>query len=212
MKKTSVTTPLHVQMLRRAREKREFGQDELYGVQWGRPDVDPALRSIRDEYLYPYIDPDHVALEIGPGGGRWTKYLLSFGRVLVVDHYQDLLDELTRSFKAPHLMMIRNNGTDFPEVTDGSVNFIWSYGVFVHLGQAAIADYLESVPRILAPDANVVLHYADKTKIKAQKNRGFSDNDPEAMRKLVEAAGFEVAQENTDLLEHSAIMRLKHRR
>jgi hypothetical protein len=66
-------------MLEEAKIIGQIERDGIYGRHWGDPDQIPALRLIRDTYLYPFINPDHAALEIGQGGGRWTKYLLSFG-------------------------------------------------------------------------------------------------------------------------------------
>jgi SAM-dependent methyltransferase len=202
----NLDTNLHITMLRRAQKSSQIDRDGIYGLHWGRPDSDPELRIVRDNYLFPFINPDHTALEIGPGGGRWTKYLLSFGKVIAVDFYQPVIDEFVRQFRAPHLTVVKNNGTDFPGIDDKSTNFVWSYGTFVHLDEEIIRGYLASLPRILAPAAHVVIHYSDKRKPKARDNPSFSENDPPRMRRLVEHAGFEVVKEDTELLDHSAIM------
>ena len=208
----SLTTELHLDMLRKSQRDGQIERDGVYGKHWGDPDRNPALRMIRDEYLYPFINADHTALEIGQGGGRWTRYLLSFGSVITIDFYQELIDEFTRLFRAPHLRSIRNNGTDFPSVDDASVHFVWSFGTLVHLDPPLIEGYLSSLPRILAPDAQVVLHYSDKRKAAALANPTFSDNDPGRMRSMVESAGFEIVAEDTDSLHHSSILRMTPRK
>lgn len=207
-----LTTKLHLEMLQKSQRNGQIERDGVYGKHWGDPDSEPALRMIRDAYLYPFINADHTALEIGQGGGRWTKYLLSFGSVITVDYCQDLIDEFTRLFRAPHLRSIRNNGTDFPFVDDASVHFVWSFGTFVHLDPPLIEGYLSSLPRILAPGAQVVLHYSDKRKAAALANPSFSDNDPDRMRSMVESAGFEIVAEDTSSLRHSSILRMTHRK
>lgn len=68
--------------------------------------MDPSLRFVRDRYLLPYVHPDGRAIEIGPGGGRWTRGLLGFGELLVYDLHQELLDELARQYRAPHLRLV----------------------------------------------------------------------------------------------------------
>src|SRR5688572_21435933 len=107
-------TSLHLDMLERFRRLEK--PTNLYGLQWGDPEVVEPLRFIRDSYVLPYVSREHVALEIGPGGGRWTRYLLGFKAVYVVDYHTELLDELRKNFDQPNMVFIRNNGTDFPGV------------------------------------------------------------------------------------------------
>jgi hypothetical protein len=60
---------------------------------------------------------------------------------------------------------------------------------------------------ILKRGANVVIHYADKTKIMVQLNDGFSSNTPETMRKLVSGAGYRILEEDLRTMWHSSIVR-----
>lgn len=198
----TLTDTLHLDML--ANEKQE---GQLYGMQWGDPQSVPHLRFVRDQYILPYLNPDHHAVEIGPGGGRWTRYLVAFERLYVVDYHQELLDELTRLYRLPSLVCIRNNGSDFPSLPAGSIHFLFSFGVFVHLEIDLIRAYLTSMRSVLRPEANVVIQYSDKTKELARRNRGFSQNTPEVMRAMVAETGYVILEENLTLLPHSSIMR-----
>ena len=204
-------TTLHLDMLQRAESRGQPARDGLYGLHWGDPE-DPensALRAIRDHWLLPYVDPANTALEIGPGGGRWTRYMLGFRRLYVVDYHAELLAELRRNFPQRHIVEILNNGTDFPGVRPSSVDFVFSFGVFVHLDLDLIGAYLVNLREVIHPGTQVVIQYADKDKPRAQQNRGFSDNDPRRMRELVERAGYRIQQEDTTSLDHSAIMRFE---
>src|SRR6266576_128083 len=123
-----LNTTLHLDMLRRSRRqrnlarrivraiKKELSYGGTYGLEWGDPAVVEPLRFIRDRYLLPYVSREKSAVEIGPGGGRWTRYLLGFGKIYVVDYYPELLEEIKRNFRAPNLELIKNNGTDFPGI------------------------------------------------------------------------------------------------
>ena len=202
-----LNSPMHLNMLRLAKERKQPEKDGLYGLQWGDPNEVAFLKFIRDNYIYRFIHPDHVALEIGPGGGRWTRYLLSFRKVYAVDYHQLLLDELQLNFKVPHLIPVKNNGSDFPGVTPESVDFIFSFGTFVHLDLDIIIAYLESMKDIIKPDGNIVIQYSDKTKKIARDTTGFSENTPEIMRAEVEKAGFVVLDENLTILPHSSLIR-----
>jgi SAM-dependent methyltransferase len=178
----------------------------IYGLEWGDPDSWTPLVHIRDTYVLPFVNPEHVALDIGCGGGRWTRYLLGFKTVYAVDYYQELIDEFRRTFARYHnVTAIKNNGTDFPGVPAHSVDYILSFGVFGHLNQSLIDSYLANIKTILKPGGNVVIHYSDKTKVLAQAP-GFADNTPEQMRALVLTHGYKILQEDTTTMWNGAIV------
>jgi len=195
-------------MLRSAAEQGQIARDGLYGIHWGDPQSAPWLRQVRDRFIYPYLNADHSALEIGPGGGRWTRYLLSFGQVIAVDYHQALLDELARNFRAPHLFLLRNGGADFPGVGDASVDFVFTFGVFVHLDMPIIERYLAEIRRVLKPGANAVVQYGDMTKQAARNDPTFSDNSPAQMRDAVQRTGLCILEEELRSLPNSSVMRV----
>jgi ubiquinone/menaquinone biosynthesis C-methylase UbiE len=214
-----IDTPLHIRMWQRSPMRaplsrrlysavRQALRNDIYGLEWGDPDTVPPLRWVRDRWVAPYVDAEQVIVEIGPGGGRWTRYLLGAKRLYLVDYHDELLHELRRHFDRPNMVFVRNSGTDLPTVPSTGVDFVFSFGCFVHLDQPAIAAYLSEIRRALKPGGNVVLQYSDKTKIMARENHQFSENTPEAMRALVVKAGFAVVEEDLTTLWHSSLIRL----
>lgn len=180
----------------------------MYGLEWGDPDFMPPLQYIRDRYVLPYVHPDQSAVEIGPGGGRWTRYLLGFEKVFAVDAYAEVLDELSKRFgKHRNLIVIRNDGSSLPGILPDSIDFVFSFGTFVHLDLGLIDSYLKEIRSVVRAGGNVVLQYSDKTKVMARLNDGFSDNDPDRMRAAVCAAGFRIVEEDTSSLWHSSVIR-----
>jgi SAM-dependent methyltransferase len=212
-------TSMHLDMLAQWRQKNSFTRRAirtiqagfplpLYGLEWGDPDVVEPLRFIKERYVLPYVNAQHDALEIGPGGGRWTRYLLGFRTLTAVDYHPELLDELKRNFGSHrNLRFIKNSGTDFPGLDPQSIDYVYSFGTFVHLDFNLIEAYLKSIKTIIKPTANVVIQYSDKTKIMAQINEGFSDNTPARMRAAVHAAGYRILEEDTTSLWHSSVIR-----
>ena len=190
-----------------AAAKALFRPAPLYGMEWGDPEISPPLGYLRDHFVKPYVSPAATIVEIGPGGGRWTRYLLSAQRIYAVDYHQELLDELRRGFDRPNITFVKNNGDDFPGVPDGAADLVFSFGCFVHLDVDIIERYLANMRRLLKPESNVVLHYADKTKPLARSNVGFSNNDPETMRALVLRQGYAIREEDTVTMWHSALVR-----
>jgi phospholipid N-methyltransferase len=214
-----LNTTLHLDMLRQAKKrrslprrimravKRELVSGSIYGLEWGDPETVQPLQFIRNRYVLPYVNAEGNAVEIGPGGGRWTRYMLGFKRLYVVDYYADLLKELRKNFQKSNMEFIKNNGTDFPGIKERSIDYIFSFGTFVHLEISLIEAYLVNMKAILKAGANVVIHYADKNKIMARLNDGFAENRPEKMRKLVLDAGYTVCEEDLTTMWHSSIIR-----
>lgn len=211
-------TTLHLDMLRAFQQsraslptrlyravKRELAPS-VYGLNWGDPETVEPLRFIRDRYVTPYVRSDQTGLEIGPGGGRWTRYLIGFRKLHVVDYYGEILDELRKNFSSPNMLFIRNNGMDFPGVDDHSIDYLFSFGTFVHLDVPIIEGYLKNMKRLLKQESNVVLQYSDKRKVMAQ-NASFSDNNPEIMRRLIIENGYKILEEDLTSMWHSAVVR-----
>jgi hypothetical protein len=187
--------------------RNEIRSGGVYGLQWGDPDTWPPLKFIRDRYVLPYVRSDHVALEIGPGGGRWTKYLLGFGKLYAVDYYDELLCELKKRYgKRNNVDFIKNNGTDFPGIPSHSVDYLFSFGTFIHLDLNIIEAYLDNMRMILRPGGNAVIHYSDKTKIMCRIDSAFSDNDATRMRLAVQSRGYRILEEDTTTLWHSSLL------
>jgi hypothetical protein len=179
---------------------------DIYGMHWGDPEYVEPLAFIKRRYLLPLLKQEHVVLEIGPGGGRWTQYLRGARRLYVVDYYQEMLDELRRSFDAPNIVPVRNNGDDFPGVPDAEVDLVFSFDAFVHFELPLVESYLRNMWRIMKPGARGFIHYSDKTKIMAAINEAFAANDPATMRELVRNCGYTTVLEDTTTMWHSAII------
>jgi hypothetical protein len=205
----SLSTKLHLDMLNQARGDGQPEKQGLYGLHWGDPDKEPILKNIRDQWLGPYVRADHDAVEIGPGGGRWTRYMLGFRHIYAVDYHQELLDELRKNFAHDNISFLKNNGSDFPSIGPRSIDYIFSFGVFVHLDIEIIASYMKELKTIIKDDGNIVIQYADNDKEAARRNASFSRNNPIIMRAIVKSAGFHIVQEDTESLWHSSLMRFQ---
>jgi len=212
----SLTTTLHLDMLRKGqhgligrirRALDAFRAHKTYGLEWGDPERDAPLIYVKNHFLIPYVTPRTTVLEIGPGGGRWTRYLLAARTVYAVDYHQELLDELGVNFRADNLISIKNNGTDLPGVPPESIDFVFSFGVFVHLDLDLIDAYLGSFKSVLKSGGSIVLQYADKTKPMAKLNDGFAENTPEQMRQFILSHGYRIEEEDTGTMWHSSIVR-----
>lgn len=212
-------TTLHLDMFKAGKRKRSLnfrirkalkvllGKNDVYGLEWGDPEVSPPLKYVRDHFLMPYLSPNASVVEIGPGGGRWTRYMLNAKQVYAVDYHQELLNELKSNFDANNIIYVKNNGDDFPNIQDGSIDFVFSFGTFVHLDIDIIDRYLRNMRPLLNHDSNVVIQYSDKTKPLGKNNKEFSENDPDKMRALILSHGYLIHEEDVKTLWHSSIVR-----
>ncbi len=184
------------------------GRGVIYGMEWGDPDHVAPLKYIRDRFLTPYLKPETTIAEIGTGGGRWTQYMLDSKHIYAIDYHKEILDGLKKAFRnVDKITYIVNNGDDFPGIPDHSIDFLFSFGTFVHLENDIIDRYLKNMVRVLKSDANVVLQFADKSKPMAANNPDFGDNQPETMAKLIRDNGFTIYDEDNKTLWHSGVVR-----
>ena len=215
----NLETKLHLNMHNRGKKRLSIrsrivraikelkAKDDVYGLEWGDPEISPPLGYVRDHFLMPYISSEATILEIGPGGGRWTRYMLKANHLYAIDYHQELLDELKSNFSNSNISYIKNNGDDFPSVPDESIDFLFSFGVFVHLDIDIIDQYVKNMKRLLKPGSNIVIQYSDKNKPLAKSNAVFSENDPDKMREVILAHDFEIFEEDTNTMWHSSIIR-----
>jgi SAM-dependent methyltransferase len=72
-----------------------------------------------------------VILEIGPGAGRWTEYLLrKCHQLIAVDISETSVRECKRRFHDfPNARFEIGNGEKFPSIGNASVDAVWSFDV-----------------------------------------------------------------------------------
>ena len=104
------------------------------------------------------------------------------------------------------IIFIKNNGTDFPDVERGAIDYLFSFGTFVHLDNHIIEAYLKNMKSIVKTSAHIVIQYSDKTKIMAQLNKDFSNTTPDKMRQMVLTAGYKIIEEDLTTLWHSSVI------
>lgn len=193
-----------------------------YGEQWGDPAA-PGWRRVLGsllgkarfrklprvvrDYIEPYVRPDAVCLEIGPGGGRWTQFLLPARELVLVDLNSEFFDYLRERFPEAQgrMRFYQTKGYELAGVSDASIDYAFSFGTFVHIEPEGIDAYLGELRRVLRPGAVAVLQYADKTKPRGRDNPDFSDMTPARMEALAAKHGFRLRAHDTTLLLHSSI-------
>jgi SAM-dependent methyltransferase len=210
---------------------RKRGYTRYYGDRWGDPSLTGVrylwkrfrrrgriagnLAKVRKRYLERYVSPDTVALEIGAGGGRWTQYLMGAREVIVVELNDEFFSYLEERFResAAKLRFYKTSDYEMGGVDDDSVDFVFSFGTFVHIAPKGIEQYLGEIRRVLRPGGIASIHYADRSK-KFFANRprgyaGFSNMNARKMEAIARRQGFELVEHDRRTLIHSNVAVLR---
>lgn len=112
--------------------------------------------------IEPNVCPDSVVLEIAPGHGRWTEFLLRAKYVLAVDLSPACLAFCRKRFEAAgNLDLFLTSGIALPKLASGMVDFVFSYDSFVHMDRSVIGHYMHEIARVLLPGGRAIIHHAN---------------------------------------------------
>lgn len=216
--------------VRGLRRFRRADEDGHYGDHWG----DPTLSSLRyrwrrlrhgretpgdlskvvKRHLLPHVTPESVVMEIGPGGGRWTQFLIGARELILVELNAEFFPYLRKRFRKQRrkLRFYETSGYELGAIEDGTVDFVFSFGTFVHIDPEGIGEYLGEIARVLRSGGATTIQYADRTKPFIQTVPdfgGFSDMDAPRMEGLIAEHGLEIVEHDRTLLDHSNLVVLR---
>lgn len=116
--------------------------------------------------LYPRLHrmlPARRILEIAPGRGRWTQYLIPMSSAFIgVDLAESCVVECSKRFaNVAHAGFIQNDGVSLAAVPDGSFEFIFSFDSLVHAELDVMQQYIPQIVAKLAPGGKAFLHHSN---------------------------------------------------
>lgn len=119
-------------------------------------------QSLTDEVLLPYIEPGRTVLEIGPGAGRWTETLQKIARRLIlVDLWDKCIDPCKKRFsQCDNIEFFVNDGVSLGFIPSETIDFIWSFYVFVHVTPSDTEEYILEFSRVLKKGGRGIIHHA----------------------------------------------------
>lgn len=185
-------------------------EEEHFGDRWGDPRSFAPLLEVRRRFLDPYFTPGDTVLEIGSGGGRWTQYFESAGRLIIVEFNSESFDYLRHRFPDLHFTAYQTSGYEMAGVASSSVDLVFTFDVFVHIEPEGIKDYLFEIERVLKPGGAAVVHYGDIRKQIARENPGFSRMTRARMEELIAATRLRVLDHDEEIMFHSNLVTLGH--
>jgi SAM-dependent methyltransferase len=150
---------------RRSLAERGTHLDEgsVLGDEWSLADAE--VERIVAEWIEPFVTPDSAVAEIGVGGGRVARLVAGeVARLECFDLSEGMLEHARRTL-ADH----RNvgfhlvEGPKLPDELTRSLDFVYSFDVFVHLDLHTQWKYIQEIGRVLKPGGRAFLHTANLT-------------------------------------------------
>lgn len=162
----------------------QYEGTEIYGLQWGDPNVVEDFIVIRDEWIKPNVRGNTV-IEIGPGGGRWTQFMGEAKWLILIDGTDMFVEKMENSGVIEKLPFLRtcaqcNDGNfckDCP-VFCKSADYVFSFDTFVHFHDELFDEYIDSIAMSLRIGGKLHIHYGKDTgEIKHEGDRWFYQDD-----------------------------------
>ena len=133
----------------------------LYGQEWGDPTRSPMLTAVLARFLTPFLAPTATVLEIGTGGGRWTREMVGrAGRLILVDAVPEFESAVREQLPDIEATFLVSPDGRLPGVESAVADLAFSFDTFVHFGPALFDRYVETVGRVLRPGGHFALHHA----------------------------------------------------
>ncbi len=127
---------------------------------WGGPDMQWFASILPRIHLF--LPTPHI-LEIAPGNGRWTQFLLQHcDRLSIVDLAEKCINDCREYFKDfNHIEYHVNDGKSLEMIEKDSVDFVFSYDSMVHVEADVIEAYLVQLSKIMKPEGVGFIHHSN---------------------------------------------------
>ncbi len=137
---------------------------ENYGYTWGDPENpnDPLGDYLAiNKLLRQNINENSTILEIGSLGGKWTKYMLRGGHLILVDINEYFIDVIKKRFSKEHTRKMEfyiSRGNELKGIKDKSVDVVFCLDTLVRVKKEFIFDYIKEIKRVLKEQGKAILH------------------------------------------------------
>ena len=107
--------------------------------------------------------PAGSILEIGPGYGRWTKYLAEqCVKLVLVDISESCIEACRERFKSyEHIEYYANDGFSLERIDDNSLDVVFSFDSLVHAEIDVMSGYLGQISKKLTKNGVGIIHHSN---------------------------------------------------
>ena len=115
--------------------------------------------------IKPYIKPDTIALEIGPGRGAWTKTMLDAKEVWALDALSAEYNRFFEYLNHPkNVKYFQVQDFECRELPENYFTYMFSFGCLCHVSFDGISEYARNIFPKLRAGSNCFWLVADKKK------------------------------------------------
>ena len=172
-------------------------QADFCGVPYGR-----WKESMARTFLIPYLKENSVVVEIGPGHGRWTRFIherVTKGVIHLVDLSRSCIEFCRGRFDGAGVRFHVNDGKTLPPaIAPGSADFIFSFDTFVHIDETEVKSYAREFFRVLKTHGMGVIHHAGTPTPDQRMAGARSDVGQRAFWQILTDAGFFVIRQASE--------------
>lgn len=126
--------------------------------------------------IKPYISSEKIALEIGPGRGAWSRCMLGFKELHVMDPVLPEVSgfwEYVGNHSHIHYHIVHDYSCQ--QLQYNSIDYMFSFGTLCHISWENIRLYAESLSTKLRPGADCFWMIADRYKYKESTGMGIEE-------------------------------------
>jgi SAM-dependent methyltransferase len=128
--------------------------DGALGEEWGSP---IQAGEVVARFVRPHLAPRARIVEIGPGGGKYTRLLVPLaGELVLADVSAEMLAEAART-AAPDALTVLLDGTSLLPLEDAAHDAVLAFDVFIHLELEEVFRYLGEANRVLRQGGLLVI-------------------------------------------------------
>jgi ubiquinone/menaquinone biosynthesis C-methylase UbiE len=159
-----------------------------------------------NQMMMKYLDENLKILEVGPGAGRWTEILQKkASKIILADISEKCLricKDRFQKYSNIEYYLIKDRGLNCIE--SESLDYIWSYDVFVHINPTDTEQYMVDFQRILKSGGVAIIHHPgastdDRGRIRRKDFRSWIDGP--FFAHLVVKHGMKIVEQD-DALAH----------
>jgi SAM-dependent methyltransferase len=121
-----------------------------------------------ENYLKASVRIDDRLLEIGCGGGQWTKFLYPYVDTIicidVLSAKHNNFWSYVGSLKSDKIRYWQVSDFSLSQIPDNSLDYVFSYDTFCHISYSGQREYLKNLQRKCKDNALLLIMYADPVK------------------------------------------------
>lgn len=117
--------------------------------------------------------PARLVVEVAPGAGRWTGFLLEqCDEYVGIDLSERCVERCRERFRAESRARFEvTDGRSLPTISDRSVDLCFSFDSLVHADPDVLSSYIGELARVLTDDGVAFIHHSNRGGLSLERSR-----------------------------------------